>query len=219
MSILNIQVDPKSRQFLLDNKETIVIVSPQNGIHNYSIACVSFSPFGDNSTVLFQDDWIEYASSQDIQLNEVITMSIMQQVSKGNLYIFNGVNITNNGPAYSSQVYGLSNQGINNNNLTCGLGQSIVVNNNDARKYPLNVYSTPNKQTTYFQPTTKIWIFIASGIDTSMVIATQMLTPINSTRTKNRRTSNVLTVGNYLEIDLTETSTVIFDPAINAFKV
>ncbi|MES2479085.1 MAG: hypothetical protein V4561_08360 [Bacteroidota bacterium] len=218
MYTLTINIDSQGRQFLLDNNETIVLVSPQDIDYNYSVACVSFSPFGNSNTVVFNNTWIEYASSQNIQFNEVILMGMTENASKGNIYIFNGISIIQGGAAYSNEVYGLSNKGADIDNLTCGLGQLITINSDEAQNCPLSVYSTPYNQTTYFQATTKIWIFVASGIEAGMIIATQMLTPIGSTQFENG-VSGALTVGDYLEIDLTENPTVSFDATINAFKL
>ncbi len=215
---LNIQIDSQGRQFLIDNNETIVLVFPPDEGYDYSLACISFSPFGDNNSIEFKEVWNEYASSQSIQFNKVIEMGIKQRVYQGNVYTFNGVGIVNGGTAYSKEVYGLSNQGTSNSSLTCGLGQLIVVNNNEDI-CPLNVISIPYNQTTYFKPTTKVWIFIASGIEGSMIISTKMLKPINVNSSDNQNfIDRTITTGYYLEIDLKETQTVIFDSSINGFK-
>lgn len=218
MYTLKINIDSQGRQFLSENIETIVLVSPADVSYGYSVACVSFSPFGDDNTIVFNDSRFEYATSQDIQFNEVIVMAITENVSAGNIYNFNGVDIVPGGPAYSSEVYALCNRGSNNDDLTCGLGQLITINNGEAQNCPLNVYSAPYNQTIYFPTTTKIWIFVASGIDAGMVIATPMLTPVGSSQFEND-VSAAMTVGDYLEVDLTENPTVIFDATINAFRL
>ena len=230
---LNIKIDKKGRQFLLDNNQTIVLVFPSDLDHDYSVASISFSPFGDQNSIEFKDVY-EYASSQSIHFNDVITIDIKQKVVQGHVYTFTGVEIVEKDTAYSKELYGISNRGANKSKLTCGLAQLIVVNNREDI-YPLNVFSLPYMETTYFKPTTKVWIFIASGIEDSMIISPNMLKPINSIGSDNQNfidrlgchlevhsiETSTVTVGYYLEIDLTETQTptVTFDSSINSFRV
>jgi hypothetical protein len=215
MSSLNIQIDQTGRQFLLDNNETIVLALPQDENYEYLVACVSFNPFGNNNTVDFFDDWIEYASSQSISYMDIIKMNTEQKVNKGNTYIFDNAGFQGSSPAYSDQVYGLLNErNIDlNHNLTCGLGQKININNNsDADYYAINVYSVPYNQTAYFETNSKIWIFAAAGISSSMIIPSNM-------PTSNSKTQKSITIGSYLEIDLKQTSSIYFDNLTHTFKV
>jgi hypothetical protein len=199
----------------LDNKETIVLALPQDEDYKYLVACVSFSPFGDNNTVEFLDDWIEYASSQSISYMDIINMNAQQKVNMGNVYTFNNTGFKESSPAYSDQVYGLLNErNIDGNfNLTCGLGQKIDINSNsDAGYYAINVYSVPYNQTIYFETNSIIWIFAAGGISSNMIVPSNMPTP-------DTKTQKSVAVGSYLEIDLKQTSTIYFDNLTHTFKL
>ncbi|MFV8328337.1 hypothetical protein [Flavobacterium sp. ZS1P14] len=215
MSSLNIQIDQIGRQFLLDNKETIVLALPGNEDYKYLVACVSFSPFGDINIIDFLDDWIEYASSQSISYMDTIHMNTQQKVTIGNVYTFDNTGFKGSSPAYSDQVYGLLNErNIDGNyNLTCGLGQKVTINSSsDADYYAINVYAVPYNQTLYFETNNMVWIFAAGGISSNMIIPSTMPTP-NITAQKS------VVVGSYLEIDLKQTSTIYFDNLTHTFKV
>lgn len=215
MSSLNIQIDQTGRQFLLDNNEAIVLALPQDEDYKYLVACVSFSPFGDNNTVDFFDDWIEYTSSQNISYMDIIKMNAQQKVNIGNVYTFDNAGFQGSSPAYSDQVYGLLNErNIDGNyNLTCGLGQKISINNDsDPGYYAINVYSVPYNQTIYFETNSLVRVFVASGISNNMIISSAMLSP-------TARTKNNAIVGSYLEIDLQQISTIYFDNLTHTFKI
>ena len=119
---LTINIDKTGRSFLLDNNQTTVLVIPGDSSDIFFTACASFSPFGDSNQVIFEEEWILYATQGTINNWDEITMNITQSVTKGKYYKFDNVGFNGSSPAYSDQVYGLlNNRDINNQNLVCGL--------------------------------------------------------------------------------------------------
>lgn len=220
MSIkLNIKIDTKGRQFLQDNDENIILVFPSDEESEFSIVCISFFPFGDSNQVEFFNDYYLYGTSQDIVSFDVVKFNEQVAVNYGDIYRFDGVSFTYGSQAYSNDVCGISNKSPNNQNLTSGIAQKINVANIEDPS-PIFIGSVPQNQITYFDSTNVVRIFVAKGIFSNMIIPNDILTPvvIGGMKKISKNTKPRLTVGDYLEIDLQETTTVVFDITINAFR-
>ena len=215
MKRLNIQIDVTGRRNLLDNNETIVLVFPQGQYDKYFIACVSFSPFGDNNLVEFSDAWVAYASAQDINHWDIAHMDASVKAAPGYVQAFTNLGFEGNRPAYAKQVFGiLNNRDIGaGNNLCCGFGRQIKVNNNSTN-YVVSLSSLPYNQTFNFEAGTKLRIFLAKGFQSNMIVPAAALTPVS---TAAARSAMPPFIGSYLEIDLDDTNTVHFDSATNVF--
>lgn len=224
MSTLNIQIDQAGRQFLLENKEKVVLIIPQD--EDYLVACASFDPsFGDNNTVEF-DDLIEYTSLQkSISDMDIIKMNAEEKnVSAGYVYTVDNTGFQGSTPMNPSKenVYGLLNKRYidDNYNLTCGLGQKILINgSSDADYNPINVYGVPYNQTTYFETNSKVWIFVATGISSNMIIPSYMLAPESNILVQEANLQRIVSLGYYLEVDLKITSTIYFDNLTHMFQI
>lgn len=211
---LNINIDKTGRKFLLDNEETIVLVIPSNSGDIFLTACASFSPFGDSNQVIFGDEWILYAMQGAINNWNQITMNITQPVTKGNYYKFDNAGFDGSSPAYSDEVYGLlNNRDIDNENVVCGLGQSITVSNTP-QQCPINIRSVPFNQLTYFFTNSLVWVFVASGISAASIIPASALLSNNASFAKAP-----VTIGRYLEVDLSVNSTIVFNNKTNVFEL
>jgi hypothetical protein len=214
---LNVNIDKTGRKFLLDNNETIVLVIPNNSNDIFLTACASFSPFGDVTEVVFEDEWILYASLEDIIVNwGIIQMNATHPVIKGRYYKFDDSGFDGSAPTYSNQVYGLLNdRNMSKKSLACGLGQLITVGNN-AQQCPINVRSVPFNQLTFFSTNSLVWVFIASGISIGSTIPASALLSNNASFTK---ASVPVIIGRYLEVDLSLHSSIRFNNQTNVFEL
>jgi hypothetical protein len=216
---LNIQINSIGRNFLRDNNEKIILVFSSDKESKFSIACVSFEPFGDSNEVEFFNDFLLYGTPQDILSFEIIKFTEKLAIQYDDVYKFDGVKFTYLREAYSNYVVGLSNESANKNNLTSGIAQRINVLNSEEVP-PIIIGSVPQNQTIYFDKTHLVRIFVARGISSNMIIPNRILTPVKRESMKkiNKNKNSQLLVGDYLEIDLRETTRVEFDIAIRAFK-
>ncbi|MBE0391980.1 hypothetical protein [Flavobacterium sp. PL002] len=218
---LNINIDAKGRRFLLDNDENIILVFPCKE-DEFSITCLSFSPFGDSNEVEFFDDFFLNATAQDISRFEIIDFNNQQPINYGNVYKFDGISYSYDRQAFSKHVCGLSNESANTKNLTSGITQKInAVNQEESRT--ISIGSVPQNQTIYFDLPQLVWVFVAKGISSNMILPNDMLTPVKMEymRKINKPSNSSLIIGNYLEIDLIdlkEATSVLFDSTINAFR-
>ncbi|NRS89624.1 hypothetical protein HNQ02_002555 [Flavobacterium sp. 7E] len=215
---LNINIDAKGRRFLLDNDENIILVFPCKE-DKFSITCLSFPPFGDSNEVEFFDDYFLNATAQDIYQFEIIGFNNQQPINYGNVYRFDGVSFTYDRQAFSNDVCGLSNESANIKNLASGIAQKIKVLNQEESR-TISIGSVPQNQTIYFDLPQLVWVFVAKGISSNMILPNDMLTPVKMECMKkiNKPSNSSLIIGDYLEIDLKETISVLFDSTINAFR-
>lgn len=212
--ILNIQINREGLQFFNTYKQKIVIIRPYIGDETYKIACLSIRPIpmlNNTNTVKFLDEWHEYATIQSLEEKKRIVMQDERNVDIGSTYIFNdsgfeGV-IANGQRGY----FGFTNQQTGLPVITCGMAQSIIVNQGDKGLYMVCAESVPINQSTFFEPSSKLWILAAKGITPNMVVPSNMLR-------SSSRTGRGITTGNFLEVDLEDTNTIYFENSTNLFK-
>lgn len=215
---LDIQIDSNGRKFLQDNNENIILVFSSGKESAFSIVCSCFSPFSDSNEVEFFNEYFLYGTSQEILPFNIIKFNDKLAIQPGNVYQFDGASFTYLREAYSNNVCGLLNRSVNTKNLTSGIAQRINVMNAD-EFLPISIGSVPQNQTIYFELTYLVKIFVAAGIFSNMIIPDDMLTPVGGLMKKIKKNVNsYLIVGDYLELDLRETKSVVFDMTINAFR-
>lgn len=213
---LNINIDKAGIDFLLDNKQTIVLVLPSDSSDIFLTACASFNPFGTTNEVIFEDEWILYATQGTINSWDKIIMDITQSVAKGKYYKFDNHGFDGSSPAYSKEIYGLLNsRDIDNENLVCGLGQKIIVSNT-LQQCPISIRSIPYNQLTYFYTNSLVWVFVASGISSASIIPASALLSNSASFAKSKAP---ITIGRYLEVDLTINSSIRFNNTTNVFEL
>jgi hypothetical protein len=213
---LNIHINSAGRDFLLNNDENIILVfSPRTG-DRYAVVCAVFDPFGDNNPVQFTNSYIAYASVQQLAYGDSLVKNISIDVSPGNLYTFLNQGFKGSLPAFSDQVFGMINKRKTKayDNLSCGFAMDVKINNVSTYGI-INLSSLPYAHTLYVEPSAKVMIFTGKGFFTKMILPPGMLKPDG---TNSRIDSMPLLVcGPYLEIDLNETSNVIFDSVAHVF--
>jgi len=211
---LTIQSDTTGTDYLLENKITIVRPIDDS---QYQIINSLFSPFGNTNTVEYLETYFEYASAiTSIENNEVVTLDIALDVQKGNVYSFTGTKISQSQRSCLDSQFALENvrQG-SYESVVCGYGEHLSINGNDQTNAS-NIISLAFNTTTFFEPTTKIYIFTSKELATNMVISTSYLNPNQYTL---YRVQSLPTIGNYLEVDMSESQTIHFDSLTNQFEM
>ena len=77
----------------------------------------------------------------------------------------------------------------------------------------------PYNQTIYFETNSKVWIFVATGISSNMIIPSYMLAPESNILVQEANLQRIVSLGYYLEIDLKITSTIYFDNLTHMFQI
>lgn len=211
-STLTIETDNAGNKYLLDHP--ITIVRPLAGsLSDYQVICARFRPFGTTNRVLFNDKWVVYASALPTITNkEVIPLSVTHSADLGKVYVFNGSAIASSGTCPNTE-YGLKNKKTDNNNLVCGLGESIQINGNDAADTANSVASLPINNTIYFTPSNIILVLTSTGLQKNMIISSLYLKP-NSVLSS---TSTV--ISEYLSVNISNSETIYFDNTTKLFKM
>lgn len=214
---LTIRIDADGRNFLLKNNETIVLVfSPRAG-DCYSVVFAAFNPFGDSNVVYFGNRRIAYAASQQLIYGDPLVQNSSIGVAPGKLYPFMNLGFKGSIPAFSDKVSGIINKRktATSENIACGFASEVKFNNVEGYGV-ICLYSLPYEQTLYFEPLSKVLIFTGKGFFANMILPPGMLKP-NGEQSPALSKGQVLVTGSYLEIDLNETSNVVFDNVTHTF--
>lgn len=214
---LNIHINAEGRNFLMNNNENIVLVfSPRTG-DCYSVVFAAFDPFGDNNLVQFGNTRIAYAAAQQLIYGDSLAENSFIGATPGKLYPFMNLGFKGSVPAFSDKVLGIINRRktATYENLACGFASEVTVNNAEGYGV-IYLYSLPYGQTLYFEPLSKVMIFTGKGFFTNMILPPGMLKP-NGEQSPALSKGQVLVTGSYLEIDLNETSSVVFDSVTHVF--
>lgn len=198
--------------------EVITLVRSFATEGDYVVACAAFAPFGLCNTLTLNTQWAVYATQQQPVAGSVITLqtALVQPTPPGNTLIFTGSTFIPQGAAFAPDVFGLAN---NSPNLVqCGVAQAISINSATATTVPLVLATTPAKQTSYLQPLSEVKLFLASNVQTGLLLPAQVLQPIGSS-SSNVEQKVPFTVGQYLAVDPSTNPTIYFDSPNNCFTL
>lgn len=212
MRSISIYIDAEGIRFLLENQQTIIMVVPPSEGEDNVVACASLYPFTEIK-VEFGDLVYLYASKQVLTLWETIKIQDSQPANLGWVYTLNNTGFGSSRKAFSNEVIGLFNNRFIGfgANTTCGFAQEVGVNEGKMLK-PISVSSVPYNETAYNETTSKIWVFVARGIQQAMVL------PVSLFEQGTDGQGNI-TVGNYLEVDLSTNPSVYFNNMTHAFQM
>jgi len=205
---LTINSDQAGTDYLLENKITIIRLRANS---EHLIINSLFSAFGNTNTVEYSQTYFEYASSiNTIENNQVITLNLIKDVQKGNVYSFTGSAINQSQRDCPSNQFALENvKQSSPDSVVCGYGEYLCINGNKQTNAS-NVISLAYNTTKFFEPTTKIIIFTSQGLETNMVIPASLLNP-------NQKAQCV--IGNYLEVDMNQSQTIHFNSLTHQFEM
>lgn len=214
MNNLNININATGRQFLLDNSLSIGLAFCDDSDGKHAVVCASFKPFGDVNALVFSDTWAAYAMQATPDFWKVITFDAQATILFGNLYFFNNVGFNGSLPTGMPQMAGISNQRNTGDSetLSCGFARQLTINNT-TNYYAVNVYALPYNQSVYFQPGTKLLIFLSAGLAGNMIVPPGIL----ASQKSSARGESSVTIGSFLEIELADTTTITFDNGTNSF--
>ena len=221
---LNIELDTGGISFFVNTKQKIVLIIPLPSDKNEYIACLAFTPISaNNNSVEITNNWSTFASYTSLSELEILKIQASQAITLGKTNILEDIGFKGTTSGISNHI-GINNQRSSTSNTTTGITEDFNPNSTDIETNIVSFKSTPSGQTAYFTVTSKIWILAANGISTNMVLPKGLLNPNPTTQSppapiaNDAQDQSSLIVGTYLEIDLTQTTTVHFNSSTNTFE-
>lgn len=208
----NIQFDQQGIIQLRNNNEQIIIVRSFAQDDEYVVACFVFFPFSTENIVQFNSLWQVYAAVLKIAPFATVAPAVLYPMVAGYKLQFTPIGLENPTIAYSPLVYGLENLNRAYPAIAGGLTQEIS-GGGITRNAIVNVSAIPFNQTTYYQPGNSIKVFVASGISNNVVLPASLL----SAGGARQPGFDNITVGKYLEVDISSDAVISFDRINNVF--
>jgi hypothetical protein len=214
---LSIEVDAKGHAVLQDSGQKIVIVRAMSPAPDVAVACAVFPPFGPATDVEFEKDWAVFVMQGSPVTFSVVKMQITQPMQPGNECTFDGSGFRDEQPAYAPAVFGVSNED-STGPLSVGLAQRMTIANADGWQ-PVAIQDFPYNETSWFEPTADVWVFVAKDIVVGELLPAGLLRPVDNVGVDagGVAIAGPPSVGRYLVVPLTADTTIHFDDADNCF--
>lgn len=219
---LNAHLNLAARQFLIANNQKIVIVfpAPLSAGGTAVIAAKTLQPISDLTTLTLDTANEIYISSGPVVALDTIKVGIQSPATYDKVYSFDGVQINGNGSGLSGHIGIYYQAPLHAQAVVTGLAAFIYETGTEkpSTPSPINYYTLNLFQTQYIkQPTSVVWVFVASEISSGSVLPFNILNPA-PTRVVLKSNSGPQ-IGGYLAVSLSSESpaNIHFDSSINAF--
>lgn len=214
--ILTVHIDRNGRQQLIARDQKVVIVKSFGDNSDYPVACITFVPFGDDDKVEFNLGYYLYATGCPPKRGNSIKIQTQTMAKGGALYAFDGCQFLRISEG-DSMEYNVNNKA--RCDVTFGLGQNIVINDNANGVMPLNCEVGYRNSVTTFRPVEELLVFVARGVGDSQVMDPLVIQPFNNAKRCFAVRAEPPIIGNYLKVDFgsATSQTIYYDNDTNVF--
>lgn len=226
---LNINVNTEGRQFLITNKQKIIIAlaNPLSEDNTAIVVSMAFQPIADSTQIAFDSENVAlYLAHMPMPVDAFDTINIDQavqaKVAYGQAYSFNGTQINGENGGLKGYVTIYFEAPNSTQPVVTGLAWNIYdkAMGEPMTPLPINYFTLNNLQNRVIpKPNPIVWVFIASDISVGSVLPISILkSELSAAQVLNDKTA-VPQIGRYLSVNLDapEQTTIHFENAANAF--